>query len=528
MTTMSRRWFLALSSGAALASTPGIIRAANGQEIIDEITWALSSIPETLFVPHAWSSSAGVIMSLVQEGPLLFGDDLALVPGPAERWELTDPTTAVYHLRSGVTFSDGSPLTADDVVATVKYHLSADSASQVASFYSSVVSAEATDPATVTVKLKSPNVQFRYWAALMAGFLFKKDQLGNDDLGTPDLLPLGTGPYRLVEFIPAERVVLEARDDYWGGKPIIKKITIVAIPEEQTRLLAMKNGDINGTFDVSVSDMDQWKALGNVDVITQPSLAVYLLTLDQSAPPFDDIHVRKAISYAIDREGLVKALLKGKGEPATALNPPGMWAGIMPPDEVREFYDTLPTYQFDLEKAKGELKQSKYPDGFEVIVTSSNTDPYHINILQSVSENLRQISIAVKVQQTDTTQWFADYLRHEKLGMQIMGYSPDFADASNYPTLFLGSANAAKDGMNASNFKNSEVDKALATANEKSDPKERGEALKQVFRIANEDAAVVPIFWPDSAMAISNKYKLTGYNALYYNIPWALRGFVPK
>ncbi|PBB94726.1 ABC transporter substrate-binding protein [Mesorhizobium sp. WSM3862] len=525
MTTMSRRGFLALSSGAALASTLGTIRAASGQETIDEITWSLPTVPETLFVPHFWSTEIGVIMSLVQEGPLLFGDDLSMIPGPAESWEMADSTTAVYHLRSGVTFSDGSPLTADDVVATVKYHLRPDSGSQVASFYSSVDSAEATDRATVTVKLKSPNVQFKYWAAVMAGFLFKKDQLGNDDLGTPDLLPLGTGPYKLVEFVPAQRVVLEARDDYWGSKPIVKKITIVAIPDEQTRILAMQNGDIDGTFNVSVSEIDQWKALGNVDVITQPSLGVYLLTLDQSAAPFDDIHARKAISYAIDREGLVKALLKGNGEPATALNPPEMWVGIMPPDEVRKFYATLPTCQFDLEQAKAELKQSKYPDGFEITVPSPKADPYKTNILQSVAENLRQIGITAKVQEMDDAQWWAGYLGHENLGMQISGYAPDFADASNYPSLFFSSANARKDGMNASNFKNPEVDKALATANENSDPKVRGEALKQVFRIAGEDAAVVPIFWPRSAMAIRNKYTLTGYNALWYNIPWTMRGF---
>ena len=79
--------------------------------------------------------------------------------------------------------------------------------------------------------------------------------------------------------------------------------------------------------------------------------------------------------------------------------------------------------------------------------------------------------------------------------------------------------------MNGSNFKNAEVDKALEVANQKSDPKERAEALKTVFKIVNEDAALVPIFWPASAMAISNKYKLTGYSAFWYNIPWAIRGF---
>src|SRR6185369_2999080 len=103
-----------------------------------------------------------------------------------------------------------------------------------------------------------------------------------------------------------------------------------SIPDHQTRLLAMKNGDIDGTFDLAISEVEQWKALGNVDVITAPSLGVFMLTLDHAAAPFDDIHVRKAIAYSVDREGLVKALLKGNGEAATALNPPEIWSGVLP------------------------------------------------------------------------------------------------------------------------------------------------------------------------------------------------------
>ena len=148
-----------------------------------------------------------------------------------------------------------------------------------------------------------------------------------------------------------------------------------------------------------------------------------------------------------------------------------------------------------------------------------------INILQSVSENLKQIGINVTVQEIDANQWLAGYFRHENLGMQIMAYYPDFADAANYPYLFFASATAAKDGMNGSNFKNADVDAALKIANEQSDPAARAEALKKVFQIANEDVAVVPVFWPASAMAINNKYKLTGYNAFWYNVPWAIRGF---
>jgi peptide/nickel transport system substrate-binding protein len=340
---------------------------------------------------------------------------------------------------------------------------------------------------------------------------------------------LGTGPYKLTEFSPAEKAVLEARDDYWGPvKPVAKRIVFTGIPDHQTRLLAMKNGDIDGTFDLAISEIDQWKGLGNCDVITAPSLGVFMLTLDHSAAPFDDIHVRRAIAYAVDREGLVKALLKGNGEAATALNPPEIWSGILPPEEVKKFYATLPGYSFDLAKAKEEMAQSAHKDGFDVTVPGSTNDPYMINILQSVAENLKQIGINMKVQEVDDNTWLSGYFRHENLGMQCMAYYPDFADPANYPYLFFDSANAQKDGMNGSNFKNADVDKAMDTALKEGDPKVRADALQQVFKIANDDVAVVPIFWPASAMAINNKLQLKGYTAFWYNIPWAIRGFGPK
>ncbi|MFO1057979.1 MAG: ABC transporter substrate-binding protein [Dongiaceae bacterium] len=532
---LSRRALL--QGGAAAFGTMAIARllgplAARAEEAgsIEEIRWALPSVPDTLFTPHAWSTYGGAIMALVQEGPLAFGDDLALAPAVADSWQQADPTTYKYHLRDGVAFGDGSAVTPDDVVATFKFHLDPSSGSQLAAFFSSVASVEASGPREVTVKLKAPNVQFQYTAAHMAGFLFQKKQLEAHakDIGTPDVLPLGTGPYKLTEFAPADHVVLEANPGYWGPKAVAKKITIQAIPDRQTRLLAMRNGDVDGTFDLSISDIDQWKALPDVDVITAPSLGVFLLTMDHATAPFDDVHVRRAVAYAVDREGLVKALLKGNGEAATALNPPEIWAGVLPADQVRAFYATLPSYGFDLAKAKAELKQSKHPDGFEISIPGSTADPYQVNILQSVVENLKQIGINAKVQEIDQNQWLAGYFRHEQLGMQIMAYYPDFADPVNYPFLFFASANAAKDGMNGSNFKNAEVDRLLAEANEKSDPKVRAAALQQVFKIANEEVAVVPIFWPASAMAINKKYKLTGYTAFWYNIPWAIRGFGAK
>ena len=171
---ITRRLFLAGGSASvaflsALAGRTGSVLAAQS---IDEIHWGLPSVKDTMFVPRAWSTYVGAIMSLVQEGLLAFGDDLGLEPASAESWKQTDPTTYVYTLRKGVTFGDGSPLTTDDVIASYKFHMDPKSGSQLAAFFSSVDSVSASGDNEVTVKLKSTNVQYQYTAAHMAGFLF--------------------------------------------------------------------------------------------------------------------------------------------------------------------------------------------------------------------------------------------------------------------------------------------------------------------------------------------------------------------
>ena len=148
-----------------------------------------------------------------------------------------------------------------------------------------------------------------------------------------------------------------------------------------------------------------------------------------------------------------------------------------------------------------------------------------VNILQSVAENLKQIGINMKVQEIDANQWLAGYFRHENLGMQIMAYYPDFADPANYPYPVLRQRQRREGRHERLELQERRRRQLLDVANQNADPKARADALKQVFKIANDDVAVVPIFWPASAMAISNKYKLTGYSAFWYNIPWAIRGF---
>ena len=413
---------------------------------------------------------------------------------------------------------------------TIEWNMDPANESQLAAFFGSVDAVEATADDELTVTLKHPDAQFAYSMAHMSGFVMQREQLetAGDDFGTPDVLPLGTGPYRLVEFVPDDHVTLERYDDYWGDPGPVERIVIRAIPDSQTRLLAMQNGDIDGTFDVPISEVDQWQGLDGVNVITAPSNGVYQLILDYETPPFDDIHVRRAIAYAVDREGIVQGVLNGNGAPALAINPPGIWGGVLDEAAVNEFYGTIETYAFDLDAARQELSQSSVPDGFEFSVPVPNNDPVAINSFLAIAETLGQIGITMDVRQVDPGEWLDVYFAHEEgLGAQFMAYFPDYADPANYPYLFYHSANAAPNGLNGSNYVNPEVDALIDESLRSTDTAVRAEALKQAIEQANEDVATVPIHWPDSAMAISDDLRLDGYNAFWYNIPWAIRGFGP-
>jgi peptide/nickel transport system substrate-binding protein len=192
---------------------------------------------------------------------------------------------------------------------------------------------------------------------------------------------------------------------------------------------------------------------------------------------------------------------------------------------VNSFYQTIPTYGFDLEAARQELAQSSVPDGFEFSVNVPNSDPVAINSFLAISETLAQIGITMNVEQVDPGEWLDVFFQHEDLGAQFMAYFPDYADPANYPYLFYYSGNAVANGLNGSNYKNDEVDALIEESLGSLEVETRAEALQQVIAQAQEDVATVPIHWPDSAMAISSDLRLDGYNAFWYNIPWATRGF---
>ena len=479
----------------------------------------MSSSPRTLFAPTNFSTDGNALMSLVQGQLLTFDSKGQLQPDVAESWKQVSPTEYQYQIRSGVKFSDGSDLTADDVAYSLNLHLDPKIASQEASLVTSVASVTASG-STVTVKLKAANSLWQYLPASIVGFIWQKKSVeaNPSTYGTPQTLPIGSGPYKITEYTPDSRVVLERNPYYWGQKPQFDKITFQIIPDEQTMLLAMQSGQIQGTFDVPSSALAQWKAVSTVQTI--PALVWRGLTLDMSQAPFSDIHVRRALYYATDRAGIAAGLTPGLGRPATTINDPVVYAGALDQSTIDAAYAKLPNLDYDIDKAKAELAQSSVPNGFETTLNVPSDSSTAGKIAQSLVDSWGKIGVKLTLKPMAGGPRFQVILDHgPNLGVQIIGNAPDAPDPIELLEQYFSSAQAAKNGNNSSNFKDAAVD-SLITQAEAADPKTAATLGLQIQAAAADQVPIIPILWGDQAMAVKQGWTVDSPGAFFSTSMW--------
>jgi peptide/nickel transport system substrate-binding protein len=245
-----------------------------------------------------------------------------------------------------------------------------------------------------------------------------------------------------------------------------------------------------------------------------------ILSFDLEAEPWNDIHVRRAVAHCCDTAGYAKAFLGGQATPATSMVSKGQWSNVADADEVDALYSTLPQYAYSLDEARAELAKSAFPDGFSATVPYLNTYPPIGRALVSLGESLKQIGIDLTVKPLTEAQWLSTVFEHKDLGLQVIPYSPDYNDPSNYPLVFLPSANAAPNALNTANFKNSSVDRLLDEQASTPDNKERTRLLGDVLEIVGKELPYFPLWWEGPALAINDEYVYNGFNPLYYFQAW--------
>ena len=509
-------------TGAAMSRSDAGAATADSKQI-STLTWGLTSGPRSLDLAHSMDINTLSVLSLGMESLLKIDQHGKIVPNLASSWSQPNKLTYVFNLRKGVKFWDGKPMTPADVVYSFNRHLDPKTQSQDASFFSNMKAAVQSGPSQVTIHMKAPDPTFVYMPATYAFILEKAYALAKGkNLGTPSGGIMGTGAYTFSNFKPDEGITAKRNPNYWGAKPPIDTINFKFIAEDSTRLLALRSGQIDGTFIIPLAQSKSWESIGNASVLYAPGMNQDQFAFNFAVKPFDDVHVRRAFAYALDRSGLVKSLLRGHGEVAVGQAGPAQWAGKLTVPQVRSFYQSIDGYPFSVEKARAELKKSKYPNGFKATIKFADGFPETGQIAENLAANLAKIGVKLNVVKTTTDAFIPTLFSHKGYGITIAQSQPDYPDPWDYPAQYYASWNAINGGLDFASYKNPAMDKLVKqeSALPTTSPK-RVALLEQAEKLMRRDLAYLPVFYMDSGMAVSKKFAFKNFDAIYASRDWA-------
>ena len=381
---------LKTSSSAALAHQEGGTPAAD-TVCSGSITWALESDPANL-IPFGGVSSANMWgKELMYDSLLEWDRDLQIQPALAESYEINDDATSyTFTLRQGVLFHNGQEMTANDVKYSFETALGPPTPGIEVAFLGNIASVEAVDDYTVTITMSKPDPTLpgvvawsRYTPIVPAGI---GDQINWLSEG------IGTGPYRLVEYVSNDRVVYTCNEDYWKpGVPCIRDVTLKVLTDEQSRVAALRSGEIDGgtlTADVART-LENDESLQILEgLFAAPRVIQFNTTQDV---PWRDVRVRQAINLAIDRQEIIDNVYGGSAEITGAI-PPGYGEWSLPQERLQELYAP------NVEQAMALMQEAGLQDGFDVTLQAIAAPREFTQIAEIVRERLRPLNINVTVE----------------------------------------------------------------------------------------------------------------------------------
>ncbi|MFJ7649924.1 ABC transporter substrate-binding protein [Lysinibacillus sp. NPDC097279] len=445
----------------------------------------------------------------IYETLINFGDeDVTLHPGLAKSWEASeDGLTYTFQLEEGVKFHDGSDFNAEAVVKNFeRWKAGADKFPYFMSQFTMggeqvIESITAEGDSTVVFKLKQPQAPFLKNLAMSPFAIASPSAFEANDDALIDK-PVGTGPFKFVSWTRNDSITIEKNPDYRvAGFPKLDKVIFRSIPDNSARLNALNNGEVDVVDGLSPSDKGSIESNGDLQLIERPSMNVGYLGLTVTRPPFDNVKVRQAVNYAIDKQALVDAFYEGLAQPAK--NP-------MPP-VIAGYNDDITGYAYDPEKAKALLKEAGY-DGKEIELWAMPVPrPYMPDgqkIAEAIQKNLADVGIPSKIV---SFEW-ATYLEKAQNGEAdafLLGWTGDNGDADNFLYTLLDADNIGSN--NYTFYDNQELHKLFVAAQTEVNEDKRIELYKQAQAIISEDAPWVPLAHSIPILAASTK--VSNYHA---------------
>lgn len=488
--------------------------------------------PETIDPALNSAVDGGNMLLHAFECLLIVDQDGKLAPGQAESWETSeDGLTWTFHLREGLKWSDGTPLTANDFVYSWKRVCDPMVAAPYAETVLSMVAGYedaiggnldalqvvAQDDLTLVVTLNAP---CSYFGSLAAFATLSPVQQGTveangDAWATAPETYVSNGPFYMTEWVPGSHILFSKNPNYWNADAIkLDGIQFALIEDSNAAYSAYQTGEVLMIKDVPTEEIPSLE--GNADFFVDPIIGTYYISLNLNRDAFKDAKVRQALSLAIDRDYVANTLMQGTYSPASNFMGPG-WIdtdGAPFIDKANGGAPYIDTADFEgnLEKAKALLEEAGYPngEGFPAISYTTNDAGYHKVVAEYLQQAWAELGIDLQV---NIVEWssFTPMRRNGEYDVARNGWVGDYSDPSNILDL-LYSTNGNNDGK----FSNSEYDAAMDTSRTTLDAAERSEALHTAEDILMAEAGCVPIayyndFWLQSDKITGSWHSPYGY-----------------
>jgi ABC-type transport system substrate-binding protein len=488
-------WSMALVVMIGLALAPSLF--AQQPVAGGVLTFAAGADPDSLDPQNTQSNPGEQTNRMIYDNLVRFNAKMQIEPALAESWtQSADGTTWTFKLRKGVRFHDGSPFDAK----AVKYffdRILGDEKPFKASLYTPFVqSAQVVDDSTVRVTLKQPFAAFLFRLAHSAGGIVSPaaHQKWGKDL---TLHPVGTGPFKFVEWVKGDRVALERNDAYWGGRPQLDRVLVKTVREDATRVLMLESGDADLIVNIPPEDIPRLRKEPRFTVDSIPTARALFITINTKKKPFDDVRVRQALNHAVNREAIVTSLFQGNAEAIP---------GIVAP--LQNGYAKLAGYSYDPKKTKELLAQAGASSLKVKLWSPKGRYVKDFELAQAVQQDLAAVGIDA---QLSTMEWGA-YLSATKTPADqtdrelfLLGWSPSTGEAHWGIFPLLHSSQQAPKGDNRGFFTSKALDDAIDKASGATSEQARLGGLREAQQIIIKEAPVVFLISPNMIVGMSKK-----------------------
>jgi len=490
-------------AGVPLAEQTG--KPAYGDTIIE----ASIGEPSTLLPVLASDSASSDINGLVYDGLLRYDKNLQLEGVMAESWEISpDNLTITFHLRKGVKWHDGAPLTSADVLFTYQMYINPQVPTSYAEDFKQVAHAEAPDPYTFRVIYRQPYAPaLESWgAAIHPKHLLDGKDVTKSPLGRA---PIGTGPYRFVEWKPGEKLVLEASPDYYDGQPYIRRVVYRIIPDSSTQFLELQSGglDFMGLTPIQYSTQTDTPAFRRgFNKYRYLAFGYSYLGYNLRKPLFQDVRVRQAIAHAIDKQELIDGVLLGLGRAATGPYKPDTWV----------YNPNVKNYPFDPTAARTLLEAAGWHDGDGdgvreragqrlafTIVTNQGND-LRAKTAEIVQRRLKEVGIDVQIRVVEWATFLKEFIFPGNFDATILGWTGG-PEPDQY-NIWHSSKTGPRE-LNFIHFRNAEVDELLERGRRTFDQTERKRIYDRFQEILAEEQPYTFLYIPEALPVVARRFR---------------------